>query len=445
MYLRPLKYLAAVLHVTIGGLVYAKTAGPTATGATDLTNAIRLNTFESATLDVYLKGADDKPAEVAAVVTLLKLSNVGYRQETAKAGHVRFQGIAAMEYFVQVIAPGYRTAVKQVEARKDETRQVTIELQQLSVEEVAESAAYGALAPKAQKEIGKALELLRAQKVTDARSHLDAANRAAPNQPEVHYLYGVYAKQVGDAEHAKSYWTKALELSPKHLPALLSLADALLRENHDAEALRYATRAVEVEPTSWRAHAILANVYLRQGSADAAVEESERAMELGHEQAAIVQPVLAGALARKGEKERAVAILQNYLKEHPLDDEARKLQEGFARISTAELSAPTSLVAEELSISTSGAAALPLPSSWLPPDVDERMPPVEQGATCALEEVLEKAGKRAQVFVKNVERFTASEFLKQETIDKWGIAGPAETRKFNYVAEIEEPQPGLLS
>src|ERR1700745_2491449 len=88
MYLRALKYLAAVLHVTIGGLVYAQSAGPTATGATDLTNAIRLNTFESATLDVYLKGADGKLAEVAAVVTLLKLSNEAYRQGTAKGGHV---------------------------------------------------------------------------------------------------------------------------------------------------------------------------------------------------------------------------------------------------------------------------------------------------------------------------------------------------------------------
>src|SRR5438876_3907 len=208
MYLRALKYLpaTAILHVTIGGLVYAQTAGPTATGATELTNAIRLNTFENATLDVYLKGADGKPVEVAAVVTLLQLSNEAYRQETAKAGHVRFQSIKATEYFVQVIAPGYQTAVKQVEARKDETRQGTIELRELSVEDVAENAAYRALAPKAQKEIGKALERLRAQKLDDARSHLDAANRAAPNQAEVQYLYGVYAKQVGDAEQAKSYW-----------------------------------------------------------------------------------------------------------------------------------------------------------------------------------------------------------------------------------------------
>src|SRR5205807_2828329 len=153
-----------------------------------------------------------------------------------------------------------------------------------------------------------------------------------------------------------------------------------------------------VEPTSWRAHVILANVYLRQGSADAAVKEAERAMELGHEQAAMVQPVLAGALARKGERERAVAILQNYMKEHPFGDQAQKWQEGFERIATSDgRSAASALPAEELSLSTSGAAALPLPLSWLPPDVDEKMPPVEPGVTCALEEEIGRASCRERV------------------------------------------------
>lgn len=447
MYLRALKCLAviAILHVTISGLVDAQTPGPAATGVSDLTNAMNLNTFETATLEVYLKGADGKAVQVAAVVTLLKLSNEAYRQQTAKAGHVQFSGIAATEYSIQITAPGYRTVVKPVEARKDESKAVTVELQPLSVEDAAENRAYQALAPKAQKEIGKALELLRAQRVADARSHLDAANRAAPRVAEVQYLYGVYAKQLGNAEQAKSYWMKALEFSPTHLSALLSVADALLRENHEAEALPYAKRAVEVEPSSWRAHAILCNVHLRLGSADAAVKEGERAMELGHEQAAIVRPVLAEALARNGEKERALTVLEGYLQEHPSDDEARKLQGVLQRFSTAEgPSAASSLTANELPISVSGAATLPLPSNWLPPDVDEKMPPVEQGANCALEEVLEKAGKQAQAFVKNVERFTASEFLKHEAIDKWGVAAPPETRRFDYVAAIEEPKPGLL-
>src|SRR5437667_12619121 len=100
MYLRALKYLpaTAILHVTIGGLVYAQTAGPTATGASERTNAIRLNTFENATLDVYLKGADGKAVEVAAVVNLLQLSNEAYRQETGEARHIRYQARKVTEY-----------------------------------------------------------------------------------------------------------------------------------------------------------------------------------------------------------------------------------------------------------------------------------------------------------------------------------------------------------
>jgi tetratricopeptide (TPR) repeat protein len=445
MYLRAPKYLtvAVILLVTTcwSDGAYAQTS----TGGVQLSNAMNLNTFETAGLDINLKGPDGKPVPVAAVVTLLKLSSEAYRQETAQAGHVRFSSIAATEYAVQVVAPGYQTAVKQVDVSQDAVKSLTIELQKLSVEDAAENVEYHALAPKAQKEIGKALELLRAQKVADARSHLDAANRAAPNQGEVQYLYGVYEKQAGNAEQAKSYWLKAVEYSPKHLLALLSLADALLRENRETEALPYAKRAVEVEPSSWRGHMVLANVYLRIGSADEAVKEAERALDLGHDQAAMAQPVLAGALARKGERERAKAVLQSYLKDHPSDGEAKKLQEELQRVSTAEVTAEAgSLTAEELSISTSAATALPLPSSWLPPDVDEKVPPVEQGTACSLEDVVQKAGKQAQVFVKNVERFTASEFLKHESIDKWGITGAPETRKFDYVVAIEELRPGFL-
>ncbi|HVH71908.1 MAG TPA: tetratricopeptide repeat protein, partial [Candidatus Dormibacteraeota bacterium] len=445
MYLRALEFLSVVaLLIALNcwkGAAYAQTP----TGGVQLTNAVNLNTFESAVLEVSLKGPDGKPVLVAAVVTLLKLSNEAYRQETAKGGQVRFNGISATEYSVQVVASGYETAVRKVETRQNEFKSLTIELQKLSVEDAAENAAYQALAPKAQKEIGKALELLRGQKVADARSHLDAANRIAPNQGEVQYLYGVYARQSGNAEQAKSYWIKAVEYSPKHLLALLSLADALLRENRETEALSYATRAVEVEPSSWRGHMVLANVYLRLGSAEEAVKEAERAMELGHDQAVMVEPVLAGALARKGERECARAVLQGYLKEHPSDSEAKKLQEELQKLSTAEATTEAgSLTAEELSISTSAATALPLPSSWLPPDVDERVPSVEQGASCPLKEVVEKAGKQAQAFVKNVERFTASEFLKHEAIDKWGMAGSPETRKFDYVVAIEELRPGFL-
>src|SRR5205823_4117073 len=136
-------------------------------------------------------------------------------------------------------------------------------------------------------------------------------------------LYGVYAKQTGNAEQATSYWMKAAGFSPKHLLALLSLADALLRENHEAEALPYATQAVEAEPAACGEHPTLASVRVGKGSAAEAVQAGERGMELAHDQAAIAQPVLAAALARKGESGPAITTLQAYLLEHPSDDEAK--------------------------------------------------------------------------------------------------------------------------
>src|SRR5260370_24544890 len=101
------------------------------------------------------------------------------------------------------------------------------------------------LAPKAQKELGKALEALRANKPAEARSHLDAAYRLAPNHPAANYLFGVYYFQMKDQEKAKSHWTKALEFDPKHVCALLSLSEALMREQKLPDAVSHVKPAVE--------------------------------------------------------------------------------------------------------------------------------------------------------------------------------------------------------
>ncbi len=94
---------------------------------------------------------------------------------------------------------------------------------------------------------------------------------------------------------------------------------------------------------------------------------------------------------------------------------------------------------------SAAATSLSLPSNWLPPDLDERMPPVEPGATCALDEVIQKAERRVEEFVGNVDRYTATESLFHESINKWGLASSRETRKFDYVASIEEVKRGFFN
>jgi hypothetical protein len=86
-----------------------------------------------------------------------------------------------------------------------------------------------------------------------------------------------------------------------------------------------------------------------------------------------------------------------------------------------------------------------LPSSWLPPDIDEKVASVEPGAACALDEVTKNAGARVKEFVSNVDRFAATESVKHESINKWGIASSPITGKFDYLVAIQEVRAGFFN
>ena len=91
-----------------------------------------------------------------------------------------------------------------------------------------------------------------------------------------------------------------------------------------------------------------------------------------------------------------------------------------------------------------GAKALERLSTWLPPNVDEKVPPVEVGDPCSLDEVVQQAEKRTLELVQAVDRFTATESLTHESINKHGIASRPEKRKFAYVVAIQEVRQGHL-
>jgi tetratricopeptide (TPR) repeat protein len=216
-----------------------------------------------------------------------------------------------------------------------------------------------------------------------------------------------------------------LRISPEHLGALLSVGNALLRENKPKEATPYLSRAVQVEPSAWRAHALLADALLRQGSFEESIDHSELALELSHGHAEMVPLLLAQALFSHGDAERASAVRQAYLQEQNTDPRAK---------SDGALSAKTAF--EFVSF---------VPSSWLPPDLDEAIPPVDPGTSCNLPEVLQKAGQRIKELVTNVDKFTATETVTHEAFNKWGFASSAKKFKFNYVVSMSELRPGLLN
>ncbi len=317
-------------------------------------------------------------------------------------------------------------------------------------EEASADPRVSSLAPRAQKAIGKAFEALENHATlttpgaTQVRKHLETAYRVAPTSAEVSYLFGVYWLQMDDRVKAKAYWTKAIKLYPQHYRSLISLGQALVDEEKLEEAEPYLERAVEAEPSYWRAHAIYADLCLRQGLPEEAVKHAERALELGHGEAAVVQRYLAAALTKLGEKDRAVGVLQAYVRDNHDDTAAKKQLERLQLAETQNARGVETSSQEMVEPLTLDRITALLPTNWLPPDTDKKVPPVEPGASCALDEVVKKAGQRIEELVSNVDRFTATESLQHEKINKWGLETTREKRKFDYVVSIKEAQARLF-
>ena len=397
--------------------------------------------YLSATAEIYVKGAKGEAIDRPAVVTLLRPGGQVLLQGTTKAGFVKFDRVPYNDFTVQVVAPGFQTATKSFQVNGPGSVTVTVELQPLDAEDAAASIGFYALPAKVQKDVGKALEALRANKPTGALSHLQAAQRNAPSSAEIEYLFGLYSSQTNDPFRARSYWMKTLELNPRHLGALLAIGQDFLHDSKPGDALPYLARAADVEPTAWRAQALLAQAYVLQGMSDEAVQHAQRALELGHERAATAQLVLARVHAERHEVNEAIAILERYAKGHPADKDTAQYLERLKNPSAnaAENSASA------LNVVAGGAEALPMPSNWLPPDVDASVPAVEPGAACAIDEVVKKAGLRLTELVTDVDRFTATESLIHESINRYGMPSAPEKRKFNYVVAIEDLQRKYLN
>lgn len=393
--------------------------------------------YGSATIEIHLE-EDGVPIEKEAIVTLTRPTGQFFNRANSKAGFVKFDKVPASEFNIQVIAPGYETAEKRVEvASTTSTVTVKIQLTRLSAEDAAASAGFYALPSKVQKDVGKALQALRANKPNDALHPLQSAQKNVPNNAEIEYLLGLYSSQVKDDAKARAYWMKALESNPKHLGSLLSISGDLVQQKKSAEAIPFATRAVEVEPASWRAHILLAEALVMEKHNEDAIKESRRAIDLGHERAATAQLVLAHALAQSGDRDGAIHALEVYIKSHPTDGNAAKDLETLKNPAVATTSVGADASAG-FDAAAEDAAALPMATNWRPADIDDHVPTVESGAACAVDDVVHKAGQRLTELVGNVDRFAATESLTHESINKWGVPSAPEKRKFDYVVGIQE-------
>ncbi len=363
-----------------------------------------------------------------------------------------FTNIPFGNYDVEVSAVGYLSARKELPVLNSlRPSQIEIVLHR-DPAAVNLDLAGTVMSPKARREAKRAVSLLKSNNLIAAQKQLDEAYKLAPSSPDLNFLLGYLYFQKKDFSQAGNYLGTAANLSPHNAQALTLLGRTGL-EREDYPAARSALeQAVLADSDNWLPHNLLADTYLRQRSYVKARDEAQTAITKGKDSASPAQLVLGEALVGLGQDEEAVRALNIFLEQsprHPMAGQVRSLVAEIKERNTNPSEVATASVAEVHIPAVDPLAALPAPGlsvkSWQPPGVDDIKPAIAASVACPTSQVIEQSGQRVQELVGDVARFAAVEDLFHQALDTYGIPIRTETRKYNYVASISEPQPGFLA
>ncbi len=361
-------------------------------------------------------------------------------------GDAEIPSIPIGEYQLEVRAPGFRLFQDQVTVWTDEsTNYAHIEL----VPESADSAKLAEpilLAPKARREMEKALAALEKNDLKEAHSRLDKLARMAPAHPDVNYLLGILHLKLAETQAARAYLGKALRLQPNHVSAQLALGGLLYGQQEFAAAIPLLEGALAANPQNWEARWMLASAYFQQHEYEAAREQLEQALPASGEQRPLLLLLLARTHLALGREEWARQHIASLLGEHPqhaATATARQLLETLDRAEpAAAVPVPLAVVKPERVASMRPSVE---PRRWAPPAVDELRPPTVAGVPCSLREVLRGARRRASELVHHLEHFTATEHVRFAQLDEYGGSRNPLEHRWEYLVTIRQVQPGRFA
>jgi tetratricopeptide (TPR) repeat protein len=417
-------------------------------GATGFYSSSKLEQIDQSSLAVQIRTPNGSSLDTLALVTVCNLSGQTITSKATFGAQALFTPLNRGQYIVNVEASGYAKAQVETQISASHGQQlVVVTLKPESGDGASYNPPTGVvLAPKAQKEAAKGSEALQANRLEEAIKHLEAAHRLAPNHPDIAYMLGTVYERKGDLTAARTHWDEALQSDPNHLSSLLACGDTLLRQEDVAGARKYLDKAVEAAPNSWRAQTLLATALLRQNSYAEAVTHAERAMDLGKGQASVSLLILGQALAAEHQNDQAVAALKDYLATTPSGPQVQAVQKLIERLEKAPGGPVTATVggvtasSEDVKLDANLADA-PMSAAtlhWLPANVDDAVPAVEPGVSCAMPDVLRKASERIASLPQIVERYSATEVLHHEEVGNGGFAEHVDNLSFNYLVSIRE-------
>jgi tetratricopeptide (TPR) repeat protein len=170
--------------------------------------------------------------------------------------------------------------------------------------------------PAAQREkiliAGQAGINMAARRQEQARAAFDTLLAQYPNDPNVHYGFGVFMLSQ-DADFALKEFKREMEISPNHFPSMVQMAFEYLKRDQYNEALPLAEKAVQLAPMLYAARNVMGRVLLELGQVERSIKELEEGFKLAPSSPEM-HFALARAYTRAGRKEEAARERETFKK-----------------------------------------------------------------------------------------------------------------------------------
>jgi tetratricopeptide (TPR) repeat protein len=388
-------------------------------------------------------GVRDKnggPVDAPALVRFYSnFSSFNLTSPTREGSSVTFNNVLEGEYEVEVKCPGYKDSLEHVTVVGAGSSQ-SVYVYMVPESEVATSVPAGGpprMTPKLQSEIDKGIELVGKNDFEGAHKHFAKASQLAPGNPDVWYYLASCEIALKQKDQAKRNLEKAISLAPTHEKALLALGRLQLDASDNVAAAKTFEQAYAANGANWKTHLLLATAYQQAGRLADAEPHAARAAQLAGNRAGPVLLFLGEIQYGGGKYQDARNTWQRLIASFPGDEAAADAKRKLAAASR-----------QRTDTGVDYAMALPPPHPpavelapvtervWAPPDVDSREYALASGATCESEDVLTRALYHLQKQLGNFEKFTATEHIEHQEVDRFGISGPSRARDFSYIVFV---------
>jgi tetratricopeptide (TPR) repeat protein len=398
------------------------------------------NSPQPVSVRVNVRDERGSPLGVPAIVHLrATVGGFDSNLPTRDGSAAEFPEVLPGQYEIEVRCVGYKTTSEQLSvAGMGGDVSVFVYIRSESDAATGSSPASGVvMTPKLQAEIDKGFDAMRKDQYEAAQRHFERALKITPSNVEVLYLLATAELALHQNELARQHFAEALKLNPGYEKALLAMGEMQLQSGDTAGAITTLEKAYDLNGASWRTHLLLASAYAKTGRLEDAEKHAQRAASLAKEKGAHPTFFLGEIQDAEGKATEAKSTWELVVAQFPNDPVVAKAKEKLAQAS--EKSANNA---------KSRAATLPPPPppivllapvverAWAPPDIDSMEYRLASDAPCKSDEVLARAQHRMSMQLEDFEKFTATERIEHQQIDRYGMPGPALAREFSYIVFV---------